>query len=67
MIEKGPLQLVQSTGLCKAFDGDHAPATDLTQRHHARADLLIVDEHRARAAVARLASDLGAGQSELIA
>ncbi len=49
------------------LDGRHGRTVDLAERHHAGAGLLAVDEHRAGAAIAGIAADLGARQPQMIA
>ena len=51
----------------KSLDGHHLPAGALAGGDDAGADLLAVEQHRAGAAVAGMAADLGAGQAEFVA
>src|SRR5205085_8973617 len=51
----------------EAFDSGDGSARALADADDARADLLAVEQHRARAAVSRVAADLGSGQAELVA
>ena len=65
--EEGPLQAVQPAVPGKALHGLHGAPGSLGQRHHAAAHLLAVEQHRAGAAVARVATHLGAGEPEIVA
>src|SRR4029079_19827502 len=56
-----------AVGPREAFDRRHRAAAALADGDDARADLLAVEQHRARAAVAGVAADLGAGEAELVA
>ena len=47
------------------LDGQHLAAFDLGNRRHARANLATVEQHRAGAAIAGIATDLGAGHRKL--
>ena len=49
------------------LDGQHLAPLDLGHRRHAGADLAAVQQHRAGAAIAGVAADLGPGQQELLA
>src|SRR6185436_13445538 len=51
----------------QSFDGRHARALDLRERHQTRVDRQAVDQHRARAALAFAAAFLGAGQVTVFA
>ena len=51
----------------EALDGLDAPALDLARGDEAGADLLAVEPHRARAAVAGVAAHLRPGQAEVLA
>ena len=64
---KGALQRPPDRIVRDAFDGLHPPALELCRRNEAGAGLLLVDEHRAGAAIAGVAADLGAGEAELLA
>jgi hypothetical protein len=50
-----------------ALDGVHIRTMRLRRRDEAGADLCAVDEHGAGAAIAGVAADLGAGESEPVA
>ncbi len=52
---------------CKALDRLDIATRDLAHRYHAGTDLLAVEQHRAGAAVAGLATDLGALQAQRLA
>ena len=66
--DEGALQRRQrAVGLGQAFDRDHAAPGALAQRDDARADLFAVEQHRAGAAVACMAADLRAGESQVVA
>ena len=66
--DEGALQRRQrAVGAGEAFDRRHRAAVALADADDARADLLAVEQHRAGAAVAGVAADLGAGQAELVA
>ena len=67
MAQEGPLQPVQPSFGGEALHGLHVAPCGLGQRHHAAADLGAVEQHRAGAAVARVAADLGPGQAEIVA
>ena len=62
-----PLQPAQATVLRQPLDRGNRAASHLAERHQAGADLLSVQQHRAGAAIPRVAADLGAGQSEMVA
>ena len=47
------------------LDGQHLAPLDLSHRRHAGTDLAAVQQHRAGAAIARIAADLGAGHRQL--
>ncbi len=64
---EGELQRVEGTALGQALDRDDLAARRLPGGHEAGANLLAVHQHRAGAAVARVAADLGAGQAQLLA
>ena len=67
MAQEGFLQLGEHAIRRQPFDGDDIAALDLAQRHQAGADLLAIQQHRAGAAIAGIAADLGAGQAEILA
>ena len=62
-----PLQPAQATVLRQPLDRGNRAASHLAERHQAGTDLLSVQQHRAGAAIPRIAADLGAGQSEMVA
>jgi len=64
---EGALQFGERLAARQALDRRHAAALNLGERREAGADLAPVDEHRAGAAVARVAANLGAGEAELVA
>src|SRR5262249_12801088 len=51
----------------ETFDGSDFPALNLCSGNEARADWLVIEENSACAAVTRVASYLGSGQSEIFA
>ena len=57
----------RAVGPGETLDRLDAPAVDLARGDEAGADLLAVEPHRARAAVAGVAAHLGAGQAEVLA
>ncbi len=61
------LQRMQFIPGREPLDGQHLAAVGLTGQHQAGVDRLAVHEHGARAAIADVAAELGAGQVELIA
>ena len=67
VLVKRLLQTARHAVRRQSFHGGDRSVRDLPQRHEARADLFTVEENRARAAVSRVAADLGAGQSEIVA
>ena len=64
---KGLLQCREPAVLGQALDGLDRAACRLTHRDETGAGLPAVEEHRAGAAITRIAADLGAGQSEVVA
>jgi hypothetical protein len=64
--EEGVLQRVQFAVLGQALDGDDAAAFDAGDGDQARTDLAAVEQHRAGAAIAGVAADLGAGETERV-
>ncbi len=64
---KGPLQGRRLAVPGEALDRGYAAPAHLPQRHHAGAHLRAVQQHRARAAVAGVAADLGSRQSQVLA
>ena len=66
MRQEGLLQRRQRRA-AKAFDRAHAASLGRGGRHQAGADRLAVEQHRAGAAIAGVAADLGAGQPEMVA
>ena len=64
---EGPLQAREGAVPGQALDGEDVAARDLAQRHQTGANLLAVEQHRAGAAIAGVAADLGADQPELLA
>jgi hypothetical protein len=64
---KGALQLRHRLAAREPFDRDDRAALDLGERREAGTDLAAIDEHRAGAAVARVATDLGTGEAKLVA
>jgi hypothetical protein len=64
---EGILQGAELAVLGQALDGDDRATGDLRHRHEAGADLAAVEPHRAGAAVAGVATDLGAGEAEVVA
>src|SRR5262249_19675703 len=60
------LNRVQLGTVREALDRLHLAAVDLDGEVRARLGRSPVDEHRARAAVARVAADMGAGEAELL-
>ena len=67
MAEEGVLQAIQRFVLGEALDGDDAAAGGARDGDQAGADLAIVEQDRAGAAVAGVAADFGAGEAELVA
>jgi hypothetical protein len=68
MGEEGFLQGGQPTvAVAKALDRLDPPALDLAHGNEAGASLPSVEQHRTGAAVARVATDLGAGEIEIVA
>ena len=68
MGEEGFLQRRQrAVAVAEALDRLDPPALDLPHGHQAGAGLPSVEQHRAGAAVARVAADLGAGETEIVA
>ena len=65
--EERGLERRRAAGTGEALDRLDAPALDLARGDEAGADLLPVEPHGARAAVAGVAADLGAGQAEVLA
>ena len=65
--EERGLERRRAVGPGETLDRLDAPAVDLARGDEAGADLLAVEPHRARAAVAGIAADLGAGQAEVLA
>ena len=65
--QESPLQAVQPSFGGKALHGLHVAPGGLGQRHHAATHLGAVEQHRAGAAVAGVAADLGPGQAEIVA
>ena len=65
--EEGGLERGRAVGPGETLDRLDAPAVHLARRDEAGADLLPVEPHGARAAVAGVAADLGAGQAEVLA
>src|SRR5580765_131045 len=63
--DESALQLLDLARVRKAFHGVHGAAVGLCGQHQAAAHDLAVDAHRAGAAHAVLAADVGAGQLEL--
>ena len=66
MLQEGGLQRRQSP-VGKTLDCPHRAALDRGRRHQASAGRRAVDEHRAGAAIARVAANLGAGEPEIVA
>ena len=63
---KGILELRQAPARrFQPLDGQHFAPLDLGHRRHAGANLAAVQQHRAGAAIAGVATDLGAGHREL--
>src|SRR5438067_978707 len=58
---------MQALGTGNAFDGGHGPALDLDAEDQTGVDQSAIEEHIAGAAVAVVATLLGAGQAQLIA
>ena len=68
MGEEGFLQRRQrAVAVAEALDRLDRAARDLAHRDQAGADLPAVEQHRAGAAVAGIAADLGAGEAEVVA
>ena len=67
MLDEGLLQRIQPTVLEQPFDRLHRTAVHPDRELAARVDRLAVDEHRAGAALAAIAADLGAGEAEVVA
>ena len=65
--EERGLERRRAAGPGETLDRLDAPALDLARGDEAGADLLPVEPHGARAAVAGVAADLGAGQAEVLA
>ena len=57
----------RAVAVAQALDRLDRAARDLAHRHQAGADLSPVEQHRAGAAVAGVAADLGAGEAEIVA
>ena len=57
----------RTVGAGETFDRRHRAPVALADADDARADLLAIEQHRARTAIAGVAADLGAGQAELVA
>ncbi len=66
MVEERGLQRRQSA-VGETLDRGHHGASGRSRRHQAGADGFAVDKHRAGAAVAGVAADLGAGQAQFVA
>src|SRR5215467_5826449 len=58
---------MQRAGRREAFDGRHRATVSLNGQAGARADRDAVEQHRAGAALARVATDLGAGHTAEVA
>ena len=67
MVEEGLLQRRERAVRRKALDRLDRAAGHLAHRDQAGADLPAVEQHRAGAAVAGVAADLGAGEAEIVA
>jgi len=68
MDHPGFLQRVQVVGRADAFDGeDFLAVLELADRHHTGLDRLVVDQYRAGATLAGIATDLAAGEQQLLA
>ena len=65
--EEGGLERGEAVARAQALDRLDAPALRLAGRDEARAHLVAVDPHRARAAVAGVAADLGPREPEVLA
>ncbi len=67
-VAEGLLQRVElAVAAGQPLDGGELVAVGLDRQHQAGAHRLAVDEHRAGAADAVLAADVGAGEAELVA
>jgi hypothetical protein len=67
VIEEGLLERGEAAVDGQALDRLDGAAADLAHRDQAGADLPSVEPHRAGAAIARVAADLGAGKPEIVA
>src|ERR1700722_18653776 len=67
MLVKRFLQRVHLPDAAEAFDRLDAAAFGLHREHQASAGTVAVDQHRAGAADALLAADMGAGQAQRVA
>ena len=66
MLEEGRLQR-RKLAVGEAFDGTHRAAGNAGRRNQAGADRLVVQHHRAGAAIAGVTADLGAGEMQFVA
>ena len=61
------LHRVRPLGTAEAFGGDDAAAGSVAELHRARAHRRIVEQHRARSALAEAAAELRGVQAEVVA
>ncbi len=61
------LQPIEPAIARERFDRRDPPPVDLRRRNEAGAHLFAIEEYRARAAIARIAADLGAGEAQTVA
>ncbi len=63
---EGGLQRIEPAAFGETLDGHDRAALDLRRGDEAGADLRAVEQHRAGAAIAGIAADLGAGQPQIL-